>query len=214
MRTVVGVFPSRVEAEHAAQDLEVLGIPNDDVKIATAVDTEKGERSERNYAAAGTSGFGWIAAPLIHKASKRTRAQAVVMAALFGGALGLAAGLIALTLHSGAPLVIGDEAGTVITCIGIGAIGAAALAWFYRSGVSHEALPLAEEAAREHGIVLSAHVNDLATEEALRVLRENGASKLRAGADAWAASGSKEDHTGEAPYPSESDLRGQQYRDY
>jgi len=36
MRTVVAVFPSREEAEHVAQHLEALGIPNEEVSIAGA----------------------------------------------------------------------------------------------------------------------------------------------------------------------------------
>lgn len=204
MRTVVGVFPSRTEAAHVARDLNALGISEDEVTIADSAGAENHEWSSRNVAACGGLSFGWMLAPLVPVLAERSRAVATWLGASIGGVLGLIAGMAALMVTGGAPIVAGSVILTVLSAVGIGAMAGALIVGVYSMGVSHEGIPLCSEAAREHGVVVAAHVDAALEPEALRVLNEHGARNSRAGDDAWVASGWTGQHPAEEPYPSDS----------
>lgn len=207
MRTVVAVFPSREEAEHVARDLEKLGIPNEEVSIAgddaDRHDRKEGEWSRRNIAAAAASGFGWFIAGLIPLIAERTRAAASTVGAALGGGAGLIIGLVATAVR-GAPITDSRSIGTILLAVAIGAVGGGFAAEMYNSGVSHEGEALCEEAIREHGVVVSVHVDEAREPGAIRVMNEHGARNEHADADAWLASGWKGEHSNGEPYPSDS----------
>jgi len=211
MRTIVGVFPSRDEADHVAHDLNTVGIPPEEVTIATGAKSDAGEWSHRNIAAVAGSGFGWLLAGLIPRVTAGNRRTAVRFGAMVGGGLGIVVGLIAIAAESGRAIVIGHEIVTVLGGLLIGVIGGGIVAWMYNAGVSHEVVPLSEEALREHGVVVAAHVDEPAEEKVLRVMNQHGAKQLRTEADAWAASGSTADHSDEEPYPSDSSVRSRSF---
>lgn len=210
MRTVVGVFPSREEADRVSHDLKAIGIPSDDVSIADGTGGDRREWSQRNIAACTGASYGWFVAGLIPLVAERSRLAATGIGAAVGGAVGVAAGFIALAIRGGAPLVAGSQAATVFAALAIGAAFGAAIAELYSMGVSHEDIPLDNEAVREHGIVVAAHVDPPRAPEVLRVMNEHDARKLRDDADAWSASGWKGEHITEEPYPSDSTFRSHQ----
>jgi len=107
MRTVVGVFPSRVEANGVARDLEAMGIPNEEVLIVDGTDAraeKEGEWTRRNISAAAASGFGWFLAGLVPLIAERTYAAAARVGALIGGGAGTLIALMAVALRSGTPM--------------------------------------------------------------------------------------------------------------
>lgn len=204
MRTVVGVFPSRTEAEDVARDLEALGIPEDEVTIADEAGADNHEWSSRNLAACGGLSFGWFLAGLIPIITQCSRAAATGLGASTGAVAGLIAGMAALMVTGGTPIIAGSVIATVLAALCIGAIGGGLITAVYTMGVSHEGIPLVGEAVREHGVVLAAHVDVPREEEALRVMNEHGGRQTCAAADAWTATGWTGPHPAEEPYPSDS----------
>jgi hypothetical protein len=209
MRTMVGVFPSREEADRVAHDLNALGIPADDVSIADGTGGDRREWSHRNIAACTGASYGWFVAGLIPLVAERSRAAATGIGASVGGLAGVLAGLAALAIR-GAPIVAGSQVATVVAALAIGAGFGAAIAELYSMGVSHEDVPLDNEAVREHGVVVAAHVDLPRAPKALWVMNEHGARNLRADADAWSASGWTGAQWIEEPYPSDSSFRSHQ----
>lgn len=207
MQTVVGVFPSRAEAERVAHDLNFAGIPSDEVSIADSAGTEGHEWSQRNIAAVGGLSFGWFMAGLIPLVANRTFRGATEIGASIGALAGLVSGLAALAIRGGVPIIAGSAVATVFAALALGAAFGALIAGMYNMGVSHEDIPLRDEAAREQGVVVAAHVDVPRVQHALRVMTEHGARNLRADTDAWKASGWAGASLDTEPYPSDSSIR-------
>lgn len=201
MRTVVGVFPSRTEAEQVSRDLNAIGISVDEVTVADSTSAEDHEWSRRNLAAVGGSSFGWFIAGLIPMVAKRGRAAATGLGAAFGAGAGLVAGAIAMAIRGGDPAII------VGSTVVVGAFAGGMIARVYNMGVSHEGIPLTDEANREHGVVVAAHVDESHGPDAVRVMNDHGARNTRLEDDAWLASGWTGAHPVEKPYPSDSSVR-------
>lgn len=205
MRTVTGVFPSLQEADRVAHDLKALGIPADDVSVADGTGRDRREWSQRNIAACGGMSYGWFIAGLIPLIAQRSRAAAAGIGAAIGGAAGMIAGMIALA--AGGAIVAGNPFATMFAALAFGAAFGSVTATVYNAGVSHEDIPLDNEAVREHGVVVAAHVDAPRAPKAMLVMNEHGARNLRVGADAWSASGWQGAHIAEEPYPSDSSVR-------
>jgi len=206
MTTVVGVFHSKADAEHVVKHLYAAGVPSDEVTVAEAKRAEGHEWSQRNLAACGGLSAGWFMAWMIPLVAKRTFAAAAGFGAMIGGAAGLLGGLVALMASPEHPIFFGSAALTVIAAVAIGSAFGAVLAGIYNMGVSHEEIPLQEEAARAHGVVVAAHVDVPRARQALELMREHGARELREDADAWKASGWSA-LVPDEPYPSDSAIR-------
>lgn len=207
MRTLVGVFPSRADAEHVVGHLYAAGIPSDDISVADGVKAEGHEWSQRNLAACGGLSFGWFMAWLIPIVAKRGFGAATAFGAEVGGAAGLICGLVALAVRGGNPIVFGSELLTLLAAVAVGVAFGGLIAGMYNMGVSHEEVALQDEAVREHGVVVSAHVDAARTAEAIKVMTEHGARNLRADTDVWKATGWNGPHIADEPYPSDSSIR-------
>ena len=210
MRTVVGVFPSRPEAEHVVRDLYAVGVPSDEVTLADSTRAEGHEWSQRNLAACGGLSAGWFMAWMIPIVARRTFPGAAAFGALVGGIAGLAAGFVALLAWPVHPILYGNAPLTVIAAAAVGMTFGAILAGVYSMGVTHEEIPLREEAVREHGVVVAAHVDTPRAASALQVMTDHGARNLRVDADAWKASGWHGTVLPDEPYPSDSTVRKHQ----
>lgn len=202
MRTVVGVFSDRTEANHVVHHLLKVGVPADDVTVADSVTADGHEWSDRNLAACGGLSAGWFMAWMIPLLTKRTFAGAAAFGAGIGGAAGFIAGLLAIWVESPVNAALALFAG-----IAIGAVFGGLIAGMYSLGVTHEEIPLQEEAMREHGVVVAAHVDKPRAEVAFHLMEEHGARALREDADAWRASGWHGVIIPDEPYPSDSTLR-------
>lgn len=202
MRTVVGVFSNEDEAKHVVDHLIQTGVPSDDIAVADALRAEGHEYSERNLAACGGMAPGWFISWLVPLIAKRTFPGAVAFGTAVGGAAGFVAGLIALRVGSPATLPVTLLAGT-----GVGAIFGAVIAGTYNMGVTHEEKALQDEAVREHGVVVAAHVDKVTADATYRLMEEHGARALRVDADVWKASGYSGTAVPDEPYPSDSTIR-------
>jgi hypothetical protein len=209
MRTVVAVFPSRNEAEHLAKHLEAIGIPNEEVNIAgpdaDRHDRTNGEWTRRNLAATAASGWGWTLAWTIPLIADRTRLAASFVGAGLGAAAGFLIAVVA-TFVRGAAITDASSIVTILLAMLVAGFLAGFAAETYSRGVSHESEALCEEAVREHGVVIAAHIPEEREAEALRLMEEHGATGIHADANAWLASGWKGPIIDEEPYPSDSSI--------
>ena len=209
MRTVVGVFASKEEAQAVLRDLNAIGIPPDEVAIAEGGESKDHEKewSRRNISAAAASAWGWMFAGLIPAVSERNLPEATGLGAAVGAIGGAIAGFAfnavrTQTVGAADHALISALVGAVIA----GALGALAAA-YYNMGVSHERLALEHEAEVDHGIVVAAHVIEERESDAVKVMTAHHASKTRADADGWLASGWTGAHPTETPYPSDSEYK-------
>jgi hypothetical protein len=202
MRTVVGVFPNRADADHVVDHLIHVGVPPDDVTVADAIAANGHEWSERNLAACGGLSMGWFMAWMIPMLTKRTFPGATAFGAATGAVGGAIAGLFAIGIGSPASAALTMFLG-IATGVGFGAL----IAGIYNMGVTHEEIPLQAEAAREHGVVVAAHVDLPRADATYTLMQEHGARALRADADAWKASGWSGTAVPDEPYPSDSTVR-------
>ena len=206
MRTVVGVFPEKANAERVANDLNALGIPTDDITIVgPGAGDHEAEWTRRNLAAAAGCGWGWLIAALIPAVAEANRPAAIGFGALLGG--GVVTALTTLAIRTATQVSTGEGIVISITALVAGAAAGGIAAGIYNAGVSREKIPLHEEAIRERGIVVAAHVDEPMENEAVRLFEEHGARNLRAEADAWLASGWKGAYDKAALYPSDSTIR-------
>lgn len=212
MKTVVGVFPSRVEAEHVVDHLYKAGVPSDDITVADSKKADHREWSERNLAACGGLSAGWLMAWLIPLVARRNVRGAAALGAGVGAGAGVVAGLLALAAREGAPLVYGSVALTFAATMAVGIFFGAVIAGLYNKGVTHEEIPLQAEAVREHGVVVAAHVDEPREAEAVRLMTEHGARNLRDEANAWKASGWTGGPIPDTPYPSVSTVARHELR--
>lgn len=203
MRTVVGVFPSRAEAEHVVKHLVEVGVPSDDITVADSVKADHREWSERNLAACGGLSAGWFMAWTIPLVAKRNVPGAAAFGGAIGAAAGVVAGFLALAARGGNPMY-GSSLLTVLAPVAIGAFFGALIAGMYNKGVTHEEVPLQEEAVRENGVVVAAHVDAPRATHAFDIMSEHGARALREDIDAWKASGWTGTFVPDTPYPSDS----------
>lgn len=203
MKTIAGVFPSEAEAANARRDLKALGISVEEIIVAGG--NEK-VSARRNMAACAASGAGWLLAVLVRQVVKQgTPVAGAGVGAITGAVFGAIGGLIAHAASS-SPISHINIFAVVLGGILIGAFAGAMAAWTYSLGVSHEAAAFSAEAAREHGIVVAAHVQESVETDAMRVMAEHHAMNLRADADPWRASGWSGKHPYEPVYPSDSEF--------
>jgi hypothetical protein len=208
MKTVAGVFPTEDEAVRTRGDLMMLGISDDEIIVASGdkdcFDKVSEENEYRMSAALAPSGAGWVVSGLFRKIISGRSAPA---AAAVGAVAGLVFGAVgALIAHAIRPPALAHVNGFLVLAgiVVAGALVGAVLAWIFALGVSHEGIAFCAEAEREHGVVVAAHVSETIEPDAIRIMTEHGAAKLRSDADPWRAAGWSGPHPEDEPYPSDS----------
>jgi hypothetical protein len=186
MRTVAGVLPTVADARYVANKIESLGIARNEINVVSAaMDKQQIRRVER---------------------SKRSDAAAARDGALRGVGFGLLLGGLVLALPGVRPFVLGSAILTLCATALIGAILVSVMVMMENMGESHEEAALHDEAVREKGVVLAAHVSDETESEVLTTLWTNGARHVQTVADvsrfAW-GSGYRYEH----PYPCDSAVK-------
>lgn len=159
MRTVAGVLPTVGEAWFVAHKIESLGIPRNEINVVPeAMDKQEIRKVER---------------------SKRSDVAAARIGALRGAGVGLLLGGLVLALPGVRPYVFGSVLLTLCATALVGAILISAMVMMSNMGQQHEEAALHDEAVREKGVVLAAHVNDETEPEVLAALRDNGARHVQ-----------------------------------
>ena len=186
MRTVAGILPDVAEARYVAHKIELLGIPRNEINVVSdAMDKHEIRKVER---------------------SKRSDAAAARDGAVRGAGFGLLLGGLVLALPGVRPFVLGSAILTLCATALVGAILISVMVMMENMGESHEDAALHDEAVRENGVVLAAHVSEETEEDVLTMLWNNGARRVRTGADVsrvvWAS-----DYRYEHPYPCDSAVK-------
>lgn len=209
MRTVAGVFPSEFEAARTGSELKALGISADEIIVAGSDGQclSKGLQLDRNISAAAASGAGWLLAGAVRAvASSCSSRVGVTVGAAVGAGMGAIGGLV---VHATTTSPFAHVSGFLVVpgAMALGAVAGGLLAWVYSLGVSHERVAFCAEAAREHGVVVAAHVSEAIEPAVMRVMKEHGAAKLRSEVDPWRASGWTGRHPEDQQYPSDSSVK-------
>jgi uncharacterized protein (TIGR02271 family) len=158
-KAVVGLFPTRTEAEGVVQDLVREGIPRDDISLVSRDEMERGETGGTQE---GMGGIGTGAA--------------------LGGLGGLLVGLAALAIPGIGPIV---AAGPIATALGGAAIGAAAgglIGALTDMGVPEEEARSYEEGVRRGGTLVTAHAEDAMADRARTIMERHHAMEVHGAA--------------------------------
>jgi hypothetical protein len=190
LKTVAAVFSTLTEAENTSQDLQRLGIPDEDISVIAGNDANRHDE----YLAKA-------------KAASVSTESAAVSSASFGGGMGIVATLIALAIPGVGPVLALGPLATVAAGMGVGAAAGGLIGTFRNMGIPHEDAPLYEEAVRRGAIMVTARVSDNTEQSAIEVMNRHGARNLRDEADTWRAAGWKGTITEEHPYPSDDSVR-------
>jgi hypothetical protein len=186
MRTVAGVLPTVEKAWYVAHKIESLGIPRNEVNVVPgAMDKQEIRKVER---------------------SKRSDAAAAREGALRGAGIGLLLGGLVLVLPGVRPFVFGSVILTLCATTVVGAILISVMVMMENMGESHEEAALHDEAVREKGVVVAAHVSDETEPEVLTTMWENGARHVQTVADV-SRFVRPSDYRYEHPYPCDSAVK-------
>jgi hypothetical protein len=162
IKTVAGVFSSLAEAEHAARDLQGLGIPSDDISVIAG----NQENRHKKYLARV-------------KRASLTTAEAATSGASTGGGVGIVATLVALSIPGVGPMVASGALATVLAGLAVGAVGGGVIAALVNMGFSREEASLYEEAVRRDAVILAANVTVRVENEAMAIMKQHGSRDIR-----------------------------------
>lgn len=176
MTTVAGIFPSRVEAERAAEDLRSAGIASENINLLAPGTTE--QEMHRTVPVADTEQPGMGSA----------------LGGAVGGALGAASGMgigaavASLFVPGVGPVLAAGILGAALLGAGGAAAGAAAGGALEESieGLPHDELFVYEDALRQgRSIVIVEAADDAQAETARGVLTRAGAESIDAARESW-----------------------------
>jgi len=169
MRTVVGVFKTRAEAEQASAELAPLGIPEHRISILTP------QLTEEELATVPTT-------------QGEQRGMVKTLGAVVGGAVGMAGGFgLASVLVPGVGPVIalGIAGGALLGAVGGGTVGGAAEDSIF-AGLPEEELFVYEDALRQGRTALIATAEtDNQAEAARGALEYSGAESIDRAREMW-----------------------------
>ncbi len=186
MRTVAGVLPGVAEAWFVVHKIESLGIPRNEINVVPeAMDKQEIRKVER---------------------SKRSDAAAACVGAVRGAGFGLLLGGLVLVLPGVRAFVFGSAILTLCATALVGAVITSVMVMMENMGQSHEEAALHDEAVREGGVVVAAHVSEETEPEVLTTLWNNGARHVQAVADV-SRFGLASEYRYEHPYPCDSAVK-------
>jgi hypothetical protein len=191
MKTIAAVFPTLSAAGLACGELAHLGVPKEDISMIAGNDARRHDEYLAN----------------VKKASASTE-TAAASAASVGGGIGIVAMLAAMAIPGVGPVYALGPMLTVLAGMGFGAAAGGLIGAFHNMGIPHEKAPLYEEAVRRGEIMVATVVDDRFEEEAVGVMRRNGALDVRDQADTWAETEWSGPAHDPHPYVSNSKVRG------
>ena len=186
MRTVAGVLPGVAEAWYVAHKIESLGIARNEINVVPGkMDKQEIRKVER---------------------SKRSDAAAAGQGALRGAGFGLLLGGLVLLLPGVRPFVFGSAILTLCATALVGAMLISAMVMMENMGESHEDAALHDQAVRDGGVVVAAHVSEDTEPEVVTALWNHGARHVQAVADV-SRFGLASEYLYEHPYPCDSTVK-------
>lgn len=155
-KTVLGVFPSNSQAEHAVNQLREKGFEKD-ISIVAKDEQQGGGNRDGNSEMFGGSA-----------------AQGVTTGGVLGGVLGLAVGAGALAIPGLGPIVAAGPLAGMLSGAATGGIAGGLIDW----GIPADRSKYYEDRVKEGNIVAAVRTDDNRINEAADVLRANGAQDV------------------------------------
>jgi hypothetical protein len=172
MKTVVGFFADRRDAENAVEALVNAGISREQMGVVS-----------RDYRdAADTPKIG----PLHETGGSDTAAGET---AALGGMAGFAVGLLALAIPGVGPILAAGPLAAGLAGAGIGAAAGGLIGYLKDAGVSEDEAEYYAEGLRRGGSIVAVRPEDGDTGRVKRILEDNGAVDVKKLAAEWRSSG-------------------------
>ncbi len=173
MKTVIGVFPERLSAEDAIEELESLGYKPQDMSIVM-----RDRKEDRTIAAdTGTN-------------VTESTVGGVATGAAVGGLAGLLIGIGAIAIPGIGGLLIGGPlaaalgltgaAATTISGAATGALAGGLIGALMGLGLSEHEAKLYEDRVREGAILLTVPVRSTRVQEVVEIMEDTGADQIKA----------------------------------
>jgi hypothetical protein len=172
MKTVVGFFANRQDAENAVGALVNAGISRDNLGVVS--------RDYRDAADSPKIG------PLHGAGGADTTAGG---AAAVGGLAGFVAGLLALAIPGIGPILAAGPLAAGLMGAGVGAAAGGLIGYFKDMGVSEDEAEYYAEGVRRGGTIVAARSDEGEVSRVTRILDDNGATDIKKQAAEWRSSG-------------------------
>jgi hypothetical protein len=187
-KTVVALFESMADAQHAANQLERSGFRREDVSIVAG----NAEGRYHDYVA----GSGEV--------GKGVAGGAGAGAAI-GGGLGLLAGLTALAIPGFGPVIAAGPLVAALTGAGIGAAAGGLIGGLTQAGISQSDAEYYAEGVLRGGILVIVRSSDESANRAVEILDDAGAADVDKKSREWRTAGWNPTHGREFGYIEEEE---------
>lgn len=154
MKTVLGTFPGRDQAEKAVEELRGKGFDGD----ISIVARDRGERQKNQFTTMGTDNI----------------TDGTATGGVIGGLAGLAVGAGALAIPGIGPLIAAGPIAGLLSGAATGGIAGGLIDW----GIPRERGKFYEEKVKQGNILVSVRAGDDRINDAADTLRRNGASDV------------------------------------
>lgn len=165
MRTVVGLFDSRTDAENAIQRLQSNGVSRDSISVAMRDAKEQATLTETTGA---------------NDLSAEGATAGLVSGAGVGALVGLALVGSTVVLPGIGTFLIGGPLAAALTGAGIGAASGGLVGGLVGAGIPEDEATAYAAGIDEGGVFVSAHVPDAQTPTVRRIFDEEGSTRTYA----------------------------------
>ena len=165
MRTVVGMFENRTEAQKAIERLQASGVGSDSISVAMKDATEAGSLSEST----GT-----------HDMSEEGATAGAVSGAGLGALVGLALVGSTFLLPGVGTFLIGGPLAAALTGAGVGAASGGLIGGLVGAGIPEEDAQAYSTGMEAGHILVTAHVPEDQTATARRIFDDEGSTRTYA----------------------------------
>ncbi|MEO8753609.1 MAG: hypothetical protein ABI624_13120 [Casimicrobiaceae bacterium] len=189
IKTVIGSFDSITEAAAVARDLRAAGFLDDDVNV---VANHAPRQSVRGSDLPPEP-------PLAAEDGATSAAAGVVTGGALGGAAGLAVSLLGLVVPGFGPLLAAGPIAAALAGAGAGAVAGGLIGGLVDLGVPAAEAEHYAESVRRGGALVTVRTDVSRTDEAERIMRQQGAIDIEDRATRWRAAGWQGPNASEVP---------------
>lgn len=179
-KTVVGSFDSFDEAQRVVHELNNMGLSSSDVSIVA--NDPKGEYASR-YGSSRTTTDGDASS------TAADVGKGAVTGGVLGGAAGLLAAIVGLTMPGVGTLVAAGPIAAALTGAGIGAVAGGLIGGLRHVGVPDEHAEYYAESVRRGGALVTVRAEDNRADEVAALMSRHGAHDIDSRVQQWRSQG-------------------------
>ena len=180
-KTVVGSFDSFDEAQRVVHELGNMGLSSDDVSIVA--NDPKGEYASR-YGSGRTT-----TTDADGSSTAADVGKGAVTGGVLGGAAGLLAAIVGLTMPGVGTLVAAGPIAAALTGAGIGAVAGGLIGGLRHVGVPDEHAEYYAESVRRGGALVTVRAEDNRADEVAALMSRHGAHDIDSRVQQWRSQG-------------------------